>query len=88
MFKPGTTEARRANAGKARTWEQENVTSNFLEVCDRLELDYETAIDWDFADPCLTEDELRDLAFGVGYVRGLADAWDMTALQVVEEFTT
>jgi hypothetical protein len=69
------------------TWEHELVSANFIHVCDRLGLDYEAALDWDYIDADLTEDELRDLAFGIGYVRGLADAWDCTALEVVTEVT-
>ena len=67
------------------SWEIELVTANFIEVADRLELEYEAAIDFEFDDDALTVDDLRDIAFGVGYVRGLADAWDCTALEVVEE---
>ena len=67
-------------------WEHELIRANFIEVCDRLEFSYESAIDFDLREiDELGTDDLRDLAFGVGYVRGLADAWDCTALQVVDE---
>lgn len=64
---------------------QETVNGNFIEVCERIGMTFEQALDWDYADADPSNDDLRDLAFGIGYVRGLADAWDMTALQVVEE---
>jgi hypothetical protein len=67
------------------SWFEEQVTANFIEVCDRLDLDYETAIDFEFDESDLDADSLRDIAFGVGYVRGLADAYDQTALEIVWE---
>lgn len=67
------------------SWEIEHVRANFIDVCDRLDIGYEAAIDCDF-DWCNIEQPARDdLFFGIGYVRGLADAWDTTALSVVDE---
>ena len=68
------------------TWEYDNVMANFLDVCDRAGISYEDALDEEFEgmDPVL----LCDLYYGIGYVRGLADAWDKTALEVVNEIIT
>lgn len=67
------------------SWFEEQVTANFIEVCDALGLDYEAAIDFEFDESELHPDSLRDIAFGVGYVRGLADAYDRTGLEIIEE---
>lgn len=64
---------------------QQLIRDNFIDVCERLNLSHEDALDCNFADRDLTEVERDDLFFGIGYVRGLADAWDTTALQVVDE---
>lgn len=66
-------------------WEYEHIRDNFIDVCDRLEIGYEAAIDCEFDECNLDQPARDDLFFGIGYVRGLADAWDMTALQVVCE---
>lgn len=67
------------------SWEHDRVHENFIDVCDRLEIGYEAAINCEF-DWCNIDQPARDdLFFGIGYVRGLADAWDVTALTVVEE---
>lgn len=67
------------------TWEQELVRENFLDVAERLELTPQQAIDCEFEAEDLEQPARDDLFFGIGYVRGLADAWDMTALQVCDE---
>lgn len=69
-------------------WESALIEANFTDVCDRLGLDYEQVIDGEYTDDGLDCDDLRDIAFGLGYIRGLADAYDMTSLQVVEECQT
>ncbi len=61
------------------------IQANFLDVCHALGVEYQDAIDGDFDTQGIHPDSLRDLAFGAGYVRGLADAYDMTSMQLIDE---
>lgn len=66
-------------------WPYAHVRDNFIDICDRLEIGYEAALDIDFEWAHLSPRDREDLFFGIGYVRGIADAWDVTALTIVEE---
>jgi len=66
----------------------ELIRCNFLDVCERCEIEPEAALDacaGTLAD--IEDDEARDdLFYGIGYVRGIADAMDLTALQLIDHY--
>lgn len=65
------------------------IQANFLDVCERCKITPEEALEND-SDAMyeLVAEDRDDMYFGIGYVRGLADAMDMTALQLIDEVMT